>query len=107
MPETTLRGGLNTYPTSVTGGSIPDDLRKEEFIRWANALDPWRTPIYTKLIRSKALDGDPVYFGQKGKVDLVANVNGALASGAVTLPVTTASGVNFQKYMVLEITDYH
>lgn len=106
MPETVLRTGLTTYSTGTTGGTIPDETRIKKFTKWAKTLEPWKTPILTQIDRGMTSDTDPIYFGQSGRVNITSTVQSTFAQAATTLPVATGTGVIFQKYMVLEVTNY-
>ncbi len=106
MPVTTIRAGLNTFPTTTTGGTIPDANRIIEVSDWAMALEPRKTPVLTKIYDSDPVDQRPFYWGQSQLVAVETTLSGAHNNSTTTLTVATGTGVILQKYMVLEIQNY-
>ncbi len=106
MPVTTYRSGQNTFPTSVTGGTIPDANRIIEVAPWAMALEPRKTPILTKIWSNETVEQRPFYWGQSQLVAVETVLGSAVTNSATTLPAATGTGVILQKYMMLEIQDY-
>ena len=103
---TTLRAGLNTFPTSVTGGSTPDANRIITVEDWAMALEPRITPLLTDIGIGPSIDQRPHYWGQSKRVAVKTNLSGAHNNSTTTLTVTSGTGVILQKYMVLEIINF-
>lgn len=103
---TTLRAGLNTYPTSVTGGTIPDANKILEVADWAMALEPRRTPLLTDIGFGPAIDQKPFYWGQSKRTAVQTHLAGAHNNSTTTLTVTSGTGVILQKWMVLEIINF-
>lgn len=106
MPVTTLRSGLNTFPTSVTGGTTPDANRIIDVSDWAMALEPRRTPLLTRITKSDAVSQRPFYWGQSKRVAVETTASGAHNNSTTTLNVASGTGVILQKYMILEIINF-
>lgn len=106
MAGTTLRTGMNTFPVSIAGGSIPDANRIIDVSTWAAALEPRKTPVLTKIYKSDPILQRPFYFGQSRRVAQNTTLAGAHIAGATTLNVASGSGVIVQKYHLLDISNY-
>lgn len=106
MPVTTLRSGLNTFPTSVTGGTTPDANRIIDVSDWAMALEPRRTPLLSRITKSDAVSQRPFYWGQSKRVAVETTLSGAHNNSTTTLNVASGTGVILQKYMILEIINF-
>jgi len=103
---TTFRGGQNTFPTSVSGGTIPDANRKIDISEWAEALEPRRTPLLTEIGIGPAIDQRPFYWGQSSLVAVETTLGADHTNSTTTLTVASGAGAILQKYMVIELTDY-
>lgn len=106
MSVTLLRGGLNTYPTSVPGGSIPDANRIIDVSKWAKALEPRETPYLTKIWNDAPVNARPFLWGQSKRVPVQTTLGIAHDNSTTTLTVASGSGVILQKWMVLELSDF-
>jgi hypothetical protein len=106
MPVTTIRSGLNTFPTSVTGGTIPDANRIIEVDDWAMALEPRRTPLLTRIYKNETVQQRPFYWGQSKRVAVETTTSTTHTNSVTTLSVATGTGVILQKYMMLEIINF-
>jgi hypothetical protein len=103
---TTLRSGINTYPTSVSGGTTPDANKIIDVSTWAMALEPRITPLLTDIGLGPAIEQRPFYWGQSKRVAVQTGLAGAHNNSTTTLTATTGTGVILQKYMVLEIINF-
>lgn len=103
---TTLRSGLNTFPTSVSGGTIPDANRIIDVSTWAMALEPRVTPLLTDIGVGDPVNQRPFYWGQSKRVAVQTALSGAHNNSTTTLTVASGTGVILQKYMVLEFINY-
>ncbi len=103
---TTLRQGITNFPTSVTGGSIPDDSVIVDVSEWAEALEPRRTPLLTMVGIGEAIDTRPHYWGQSYRVALQTTAAEALDNSETGVDVATGTGKLFQKWSVIEVMDF-
>lgn len=106
MSVTLVRGGLNTYPTSVPGGTIPDANRIIDVSTWAKALEPRETPFLSKIWRDSPVNARPFLWGQSKRVPVKTTLGVAHDATTTTLTVAAGSGVILQKWMVLEIANF-
>lgn len=103
---TTIRSGINTYPTSVSGGTNPADTLIIDVSQWAEALEPRRTPLLTDIGIGEALEQRPFYWGQSSRVAVETTTGATHTNNIATLTVASGSGPILQKYMVLELTNF-
>lgn len=103
---TTLRAGLNTYPNTVTGGTLPADSIIVDVSDWAEALEPRRTPLLSDIGIGEAVDARPFYWGQSSRVAVETTLGASHTNSVTTLTVASGAGPILQKYMVLEITNF-
>jgi hypothetical protein len=106
MPVVQLRQGLNTFPTSVTGGATPDANRIIDVSEWATALEPRKTPLLTMVGIGDAYDQRPHYWGQSQRVALETNYTADMTNNQTTISLTTGTGVLTQKWSVIELIDF-
>lgn len=113
----TKRGKLNPVPTSrviggnatnITGGLIPADNVVIQIAGWADALEPRRTPILSKIKKGKAVDQIKLEWGQSYHTPVNGTINDTLTNASNDNVITLASGEAryTQKWMVLEIINY-
>lgn len=103
---TSLRQGLNTFPTSVTGGATPDNNVIVDVSNWSEALEPRKTPLLTMIGMGEALEHRPTYWGQSQRVALETSLLSSMTNVATTSALATGTGVLTQKWTVAEIVDY-
>lgn len=104
MAGTTFRSGQNTYNTGVSGGTQVTNNLRFDIEKWANALEPRRTPLLNRIGFGPATNRRPHYWGQSYLTPVASTVGSSFSS--TTLTVATGEGAYFQKYMVLAVTDY-
>lgn len=106
MALTTIRGGIGTFPTSTSGGSIPDANIINDITEWAMEVEPTKTPFLTEVGIGSAVEQKPHHWGQKGLPPITSVANGSHNNSTTTLNVAVGSGVIFQRYMVLEWIEF-
>lgn len=106
MAVTYLRQGLNTFPTSVTGGSTPDANKIVDVSDWAMALEPRKTPLLTLFGVGDPIDQKPFYWGQSQRVAIETTLGSSVNNSTTTLPLATNTGVLGQQWTVFEVVDY-
>lgn len=106
MAVTQLRQGLNTVPTSVTGGATPDANKIIDVSQWAMALEPRKTPLLTMIGMGDALDQRPTYWGQSQRVAIDTTIAEDLDTSETAIDLATGAGVLTQKWSVIEIVDF-
>lgn len=111
----TKRNRLNPLPTSrviggtnqnITGGLIPADNVVIQIAGWADALEPRRTPILSKIKKGKAVDQIKLEWGQSYHTPVSGTVNETLTDSDLTITLASGEAKYIQKWMVLEIIDY-
>lgn len=106
MPVTILRQGLNTFPTSTTGGSTPDANKIVDVSDWAMALEPRKTPLLTLFGIGDPVNQRPFPWGQSQRVALDTTLGASAGSGDATLTLATGAGKLTQQWTVIELLDY-
>lgn len=100
------KGSLNPVSSSKTGGFIKSDNVIIQIASWADALEPRRTPILSKIKKGKAVDQIKLEWGQSYHTPVSGTVNEALTNSDLTITLTSGEAKFIQKWMVLEIIDY-
>lgn len=103
---TTLRQGLTTYPTSVPGGTTPDANLIIRIDKWAEAYQPRRTPLLTRIGVGKEVDTRPHRWGESRRIALESTLANAIDNTTTSLPVLTGEGKLFHKWHVIEVIDF-
>jgi len=106
MATTVLRQGLTTYPTTVAGGTTPPDNLIIDVSKWAEALEPRKTPLLTKIGIGEPVNLRPHRWGQSRRMAMESTLAANINNAATSITVATSEGVLFHKWHVLEIIDY-
>jgi len=106
MPVVTLRQGLNTFPTTVTGGATPDANKIVDVSDWAMALEPRKTPLLTLFGIGDPVNQRPFPWGQSQRVAIETNISGGIDNATTSIALATGAGKLCQKWTVGEIVDY-
>lgn len=105
MVATFINQGQNTFNTG-SGGSTPAANKIVTVKTWAEALEPRRTPLLTKIGFGEALDQRPWYWGQSQRTALETTAAEAVSIGETAIDLASGAGVLCPKGTVLEFVDF-
>lgn len=105
MPVTYLNQGQNTFNTG-SGGSTPSANKIVTVKTWAEALEPRRTPLLTKIGFGDPLDQRPWYWGQSQRTAKETTLGEAVSIAETEIDLASGAGVLCQVGSVLEVVDF-
>jgi hypothetical protein len=97
---------INPFSTSVTGGLVPDANVIVDVGPWAEALEPRRTPILSRVKKGKAQEHMKHEWGQSYHVPVSGTIAEALDDSETAIDLASGEGKYVQPWMALEIVDY-
>lgn len=91
-----------------TGGLIPTDNVIIQIASWADALEPRRTPVLSKIKKGSAVDQIKLEWGQSYHTPVSGTINENLnnTDDDTVITLTAGEAKYIQKWMVLEIIPY-
>ena len=107
MAKTNFAGAsLNPLSTSRTGGLIPADNVIRSIASWANALEPRRTPVFSRCGKGKAVDQVKTEWGQSYHTPYQGTIDETLTDSATTIDLQSGEGKLLFPWAVVEIIDW-
>lgn len=107
MAKTNFAGSsLNPLSTSRTGGLIPADNVIRSIASWANALEPRRTPVFSRCGKGKAVDQVKTEWGQSYHTPYQGTINEALDTTETGIDVQSGEGKLLFPWAVIEVIDW-
>lgn len=97
---------LNPLSSSVSGGLIPSGNQIVNVAKWADPLEPRRTPVLSRIKVGAAVDQVETKWGQSYHAPVSGNLAGGITNNATSITVAAGQGKLFQQWNVVEIIDY-
>ncbi len=103
-----VRGGLNTYSQSVTGGTgYPGDAATGHgtrlFVKWVDALERSNTPFMSSLDKLKSINNPKPEWAVKARLPHRVTLGAALDNTATVITLAAGHGTRLQQGQILYI----